>query len=131
MSDNGSVFQTLTEHWNGRKWHLVPSLDPGGSGENNEFYAVAVVSGASAWAVGDYFNGSADQPLIQDWSSSAWQQQSAQIPPGFTLGTLYGAANAPSGRAWAVGFYMNGASTLTLIERWNGSSWLVVPSPNR
>ncbi len=38
---------------------------------------------------------------------------------------------APSGRAWAVGFYLAGTSTLTLIERWNGTSWRVVSSPNR
>ena len=44
---------------------------------------------------------------------------------------LYGAAAAPTGRAWAVGFYMSGTATLTLIERRNGASWQVVTSPIR
>lgn len=130
-SDNGSVFQTLTERWNGRRWQLVPSANPGGSSLNNVLYAVDVASQASAWAVGDYFNGDDDQPLIEHWDGKAWQQEPAQDPPGLVLGTLYGAAPAPSGRAWAVGFYVAGSSTLTLIERWNGTSWQVVPSPNR
>jgi len=130
-SDNASDFQTLTEHWNGRKWRLVPSSDPGGPNENNELFGGAVTSPASALAVGDYFNGNYDQLLIERWNSAGWTQQSVQNPPGFTLGTLYGAAIAPSGRAWAVGFYFTGSSMLTLIERWNGSLWLVVPSPNR
>jgi len=130
-SDNGSVFQTLTELWNGRSWRLVASPDPGGPGQNNVLYAAAAASPASAWAVGDYFDGTADQPLIEHWNSKVWQQQAAQDPPGLTLGTLYGAAAAPSGRAWAVGFYVTGTSTLTLIERWNGTSWRVMPSPNR
>jgi hypothetical protein len=130
-SDNGSVFQTLTEHWNGHMWQLAPSPDPGGSSLNNVLYAVAAASPASAWAAGDYFNGDADQPLIEHWSSQGWQQQPVPDPPGFTLGTFYGAAAAPSGRAWAVGFYITGSSTLTLIEHWNGTSWQVASSPNR
>jgi len=37
---------------------------------------------------------------------------------------------APGGTAWAVGLYViNPALTKALIERWNGSSWRLVPSP--
>ncbi len=43
---------------------------------------------------------------------------------------LLGVAAAPGSRAWAVGLSTNGASQHTLIERWNGSAWKVVPSPN-
>ncbi|HVF98410.1 MAG TPA: hypothetical protein VND68_01120, partial [Chloroflexia bacterium] len=32
--------------------------------------------------------------------------------------------------AWAVGTQTQNGRTLTLIERWNGSAWTVVPSPN-
>lgn len=32
--------------------------------------------------------------------------------------------------AWAVGFTARGPSSRTLVERWDGSSWSVVPSPN-
>ena len=32
--------------------------------------------------------------------------------------------------AWAVGSYGNGTTDQTLIERWNGSAWKQVPSPD-
>ena len=41
---------------------------------------------------------------------------------------------APSGTTggtvWAVGSYYDGSVTRTLVERWAGSGWSVVPSPN-
>ena len=32
--------------------------------------------------------------------------------------------------AWAVGTTYNGVATQTLIERWNGTSWKRLPSPD-
>ncbi len=32
--------------------------------------------------------------------------------------------------AWAVGTYVSAGSDQTLIEHWNGKTWLRVPSPN-
>jgi hypothetical protein len=32
--------------------------------------------------------------------------------------------------AWAVGWYVAGDATLTLVEHWNGTSWTIVPSPH-
>lgn len=43
---------------------------------------------------------------------------------------LYGVAAISASNAWAVGGYFVGASTVTLIEHWNGKSWSVVSSPN-
>src|SRR4029077_3734066 len=31
---------------------------------------------------------------------------------------------------WAVGYSSNGSVEQTLIERWDGSSWAIVPSPD-
>src|SRR5579859_5067099 len=43
---------------------------------------------------------------------------------------LAAVAVAPGGTAWAVGDYNTGSFvTKTLIERWNGTAWRVVPSP--
>jgi hypothetical protein len=45
---------------------------------------------------------------------------------------LAGIAYGPSSDVWAVGSYVNTTSFLnrTLTERWNGSTWVTVKSPN-
>src|SRR5262249_12821192 len=35
-----------------------------------------------------------------------------------------------AGNAWAVGSYVSGTATKTLVEHWNGASWKVIHSPN-
>ena len=37
---------------------------------------------------------------------------------------------ASASDCWAVGSYNTGSNYQTLIERWNGSSWAIVTSPN-
>jgi hypothetical protein len=60
----------VTEHWDGRAWVLVPS--PAGG----LLTGVAVLSPASAWAVGFWtVNGAA---IIEHWDGAAWTW-----PPGF------------------------------------------------
>src|SRR5436190_22390541 len=53
-------------------------------------------------------------------------------PSNGTAGNVLGAVAAVSANeVWAVGAYSNTASvSQTLIERWDGTSWTVVPSPN-
>jgi hypothetical protein len=43
---------------------------------------------------------------------------------------LNGVAATSASNAWAVGSAANGVADLTLILRWNGTSWVQVPSPN-
>jgi hypothetical protein len=43
---------------------------------------------------------------------------------------LFGMAVASPGLAWAVGYYEGTAKNQTLIEAWNGSSWVQQPSPS-
>ena len=57
--NNGSADQTLVERWNGNAWKVQPSLNPGGSADNNDLSDVAGTSPTNAWAVGSYFNGTA------------------------------------------------------------------------
>ena len=60
-SVNNSPFQTLILHWNGTKWQVVPSPNPGP--QHNVLFAVTHVPGTTqAWTVGDSFT---DQGLQQ------------------------------------------------------------------
>ena len=45
-------------------------------------------------------------------------------------GQLNGAAVAPGGTAWAVGYLPGDSGTASLIAHWNGSAWKRVTSPN-
>ena len=48
--DSSFTFYTLTEHWNGSQWSVVPSPSPGST--NTQLSGVTVVSPTNVWAVG-------------------------------------------------------------------------------
>jgi len=49
---------------------------------------------------------------------------------GAASNILIGATATSEDDVWAVGEFLNGVGSQTLIEHWNGSKWKVVPSPN-
>jgi hypothetical protein len=127
----GEITQTLTEHFNGLTWSPVASSNPGGSSADNAFNGVAVRSPSDAWAVGEYFNGRADQTLIELLSGGVWEQVSSVNPAGPNQDNILSAVTIESARnAWAVGSYTTGTQTRSLIEHWNGGTWRQLPSPN-
>lgn len=120
--------QTLILHWNGVIWRVIAS--PNGSQPNNDLLAIAAISTADVWAVG---NTSSDttfpQPLTEHWNGHTW---STITSPNFAGGgVLSGVAALSPDTVWAVGNF-NGSNALpnTLIEQWNGTTWSVVASPN-
>ncbi len=117
--------QTLTLHWDGTAWSIVPSPSPDGA--FNDLFGVAAVSTSDVWAVGDSGSGT----LIEQWNGSSWSVVSSPSPS--TLANLFFAVAIVSANdIWAVGESQNATSGIaqTLIEQWNGSSWSVVSSPN-
>src|SRR5207253_765948 len=48
----GGAIQTVTEHWDGKAWTIVPSPNPQ-PGVDNFLDGVAAVSANNVWAVGD------------------------------------------------------------------------------
>jgi len=126
----GGADQTLVEHWNGTRWKRVFSPSPGGS-HGNGLEGVAATSPTNAWAVGTYNNGTAEQTLVERWNGTRWKHVPSPNPGGPTHANfLSGVAATSSTNAWAVGSYFNGTSFQTLVERWNGTRWKHVPSPN-
>lgn len=122
--------QTLTEHWNGSAWSAITSVNPTGQ---DALVAVAAISSTNVWAVG--FSGSDvsnnARTLTEQWNGSNWS-----VVPSPTPGVsadLVAAARIPGrSQVWAVGHAVTGGGIdQTLIELWNGTSWSVVPSPNR
>jgi hypothetical protein len=121
-----SNFQTIIEHWNGRKWTLIRSPNPGSGG--NYLFGISAISERNIWTIG-YYNptstSSNSQTLIEHWNGTSWNVVSSPY-----IASAYNILNAvtaisPS-NIWAVG----DANHQTLIEHWDGTGWSIVPSPN-
>ncbi len=125
LQNASGVFQTLTEHWDGTAWSIVPS--PSGAGPEAGLLAVAAVSTSDVWAVGDTGSGT----LIERWNGTSWAVVPSPTPAGTLFNPLSGAAVVSANDIWAVGQSQNGTTGIpqTLIEQWNGTSWSIVTSP--
>jgi hypothetical protein len=123
---------TLIEHWDGSVWTIVPT-PPTGAGD--ELTSVAAIGPDDVWAVGDTRAAPAPaRMLTEHWDGSAWT-----VVPSPNQGTqnnqLFGVAGLTSVDVWAVGVRVKplpegGFVNRTLTERWDGTAWSVVPSPN-
>jgi hypothetical protein len=124
---NNNVTQTLTEHWNGTAWSVVPSVNPGAS--FSTLKGVVAVSSTNAWAVGNYTNQQgASQTLTEQWNGTAWSVVPSANPASDNY--LFGVTRVPgSNQLWAVGEYSNGSGGQPLTEYWNGTNWSAVASP--
>lgn len=116
--------QTLTLHWDGLAWSVVPSPNVGTRA--NVLNGVTAVSTNDIWAVGDSFvNSTTTQTLVEHWGGVAWSV--VPSPNGASGSNVLNAVSAiGADDAWAVGQ----AATTTLTEHWDGLAWRVVPSPN-
>jgi len=131
----GSVYQsgpdnTLTEHWDGISWTIIPSPNAT-TQDNNDLTGVTCTSSTDCWGVGHYNPGNSvvvgnyAQRLIEHWDGTSWNLVTS---PTDAQGAAFSdVACAFSADCWTVGETGN---VQTLIERWDGSSWSDVTSPN-
>ena len=128
-------YQTLTQHWDGTAWTVIPS--PGNTKVNSVLDGVAVAGATQAWAVGT-MGCPADQSrtLTEHWNGSRWSI--VRSPNGGVTGNHFSALHAvtalsPS-NVWAVGeqagIRNQAPVTVPLIEHWNGTRWSIVPVPH-
>jgi hypothetical protein len=111
------------------KWSIVNSPNASTT-QTNVFYGMTCVSASDCWAVGYYVNGSATQTLIERWDGSSWAIVSSPNTLPTQDNVLNGVTCVSPSECWAVGYYHNGSVNQSLIERWNGTSWAIVSSPN-
>jgi N-acetylneuraminic acid mutarotase len=120
---------TLIEHWDGTAWHAVPSPNP--VGLVDVFEAIAAVAANDIWAVGYFEDAPGHQGLLAHWDGAAW---SAGFPSPLGEGRheLHGVAMVSATDGWAVGACAcgGGGTQTTVILRWTGTRWDLVPSPN-
>jgi hypothetical protein len=126
--NTGNVIQPLIESFNGTSWSV--STTPAAGTGTATLSGVSCASVSSCQAVGGYTTGGATQTLIESWNGTSW---SLATSPNASAGTnvLNGVTCVTSGSCIAVGYYLNTVNVInTLIETWNGSSWLIKSSAN-
>ena len=126
-SGNGR-FETLAEHWNGSTWTVVPTPDPGSSG--NHLYAVDAVSPDDVWAAGQQLGAQApDNGLVEHWDGQSW----SVIPmPASTSASvlLDGIAVTAADTVWVDGEADSPAGGgRPLIESYSGGTWQTASLP--
>jgi hypothetical protein len=128
-SDYAQTWQTLVEHWDGNSWSIVPSPNPGIS---NTLSSVSAVSPNDVWAVGSSPSGSgpAAQTLVEHWDGSTWSVVPSPSPGNSDY--LSSVSAVSPNDVWVVGTSSSDLhqTSQTLVERWDGNSWSIVPSPN-
>lgn len=97
-------FGTLTEHWDGTSWSIVPSASP--SGYTDDLIAVTAAGPKDYWAAGFAQNIKADDgsgsALVESSTGGAWTV-AKEYTPGFSA-TLAGVSAAGPKNVWAVGY---------------------------
>jgi hypothetical protein len=122
---------TLIESWNGSRWSVVPSPSPGGVTGIDVLSDVSCVSAAFCIAVGSYGPVNLNNSLIESWNGSRWSVMPS--PRGSGSGAVLNAVTCLAVTdCMAVGNYFTPAGQdRTLAATWNGTTWAVVPTPNR
>lgn len=126
---------TLTAHWSGNAWHVLPSPSPGnaaacGPNQSNQYSAVSAISPTDVWAVG-YECVLNQKPLAAHWDGHHWTPTGVPTASGSFETVLTSVSALSPTDVWAAGFYQNrAAANVTLVEHWDGNAWSVVPSPN-
>ncbi len=128
----------LALHWDGRDW-LLSAVDPADEPESHLF-GVAAFASDDVWAVGGWARPGQLQGggLVTHWDGARWWTTALRTTsrpldePGGPYDILNAVAGSSGADVWAVGIQVNVPETFrrTLIERWDGSSWDRVASPN-
>jgi hypothetical protein len=119
------VWESLTERWNGSTWaiEITPNQGPIGS----FIFAVSCPSNHTCTGVGSYYGGT----VTERWNGAEWVSQPSPNPKGYAA-ALAGVSCPSTDSCTAVGHYNNNSSDVTtaLSEQWNGSNWVIEPTPN-
>jgi hypothetical protein len=83
QQDLSRVWHTLTEHWDGSSWSVVPAIDAGSSG--NHFYAVKANASNDVYAVGQQAGtGFPNIALVEHWDGKKWSVVASPADPSAT-----------------------------------------------
>jgi hypothetical protein len=111
-----NLYRTLTQHWNGTSWSIIPS--PNVNGSHNYLFAVDAVGPNDIWAVGNYDWDN----LTMHWDGTQWS-----IVPSPNFDTGFDNLNSVSALAtddvWAVGSNVHASVEQVVAIHWDGNQW--------
>jgi hypothetical protein len=115
-----AAVRTLIEFYNGSRWAIEPSPNPGSS---NQLFSVAATKSGTIWAVG----GDSQGAIILKHSGGHWEQ--VKVPFNINLQSV---TVTPAGQVWAAGYEFddNTLANATAIIHLTSSGWAQVPSPS-
>jgi hypothetical protein len=117
----------LIEHWNGAAWSIVAS--PNMTSNSNDINAIASVAPNKAYALGDYFTGSAYNTFAETWNGANWIL--VPSPNHGTNGTeIEAVAASVRTGVLAVGQYNIAGSSKTFAMRLAPTGWTAIQSDN-
>ena len=132
---------TLTMHYDGTAWRVVPSPNVAVrhplNGARQVLGGVEAVRHDDVWAVGntiDTASGSflPDKTLILHWNGTAWSVVPSPDSPAEDV--LSGVSALSPTDVWAVGQFVDRSGSTPIARtrtlHWNGAAWSVVASPN-
>jgi hypothetical protein len=124
-------YVTLAERWNGTEWSIQSTPNPNGA-KLSWIGGVSCPSSSVCTAVGEYNNSSGvTVTLAERWNGTEWSIQSTPNQSGATESVLGGVSCSSSTSCIGVGYDKNSSGTyVTLAERWNGTEWVVLSTPN-
>ena len=126
----GSYDQTLIEEWNGTSWSIVTSPNSSTT-QTNILNGVSCTSATFCVAAGEYYTGTYNQTLIEEWNGTSWSIVTSPNTSTTQSNYLNGGVSCTSATfCVAAGFLYTGSYYQTLVEEWNGTSWSIVTSPN-
>jgi hypothetical protein len=123
---NVSTF-TLTMHWNGSAWTILPSPNPAvptPTGADQSLNGVVEIAPNDVWAVGgttDLTGFQPARPIAMHWNGTAWSLASLSNPGN---GGLTAVTATSSTSVWAAG-----TVGTTSVLHWNGTAWAPETTP--
>jgi hypothetical protein len=130
--------KTLTEHWDGTKWSVVPSPNPPLGITGSWLRSATALSANDVWAVGYYRVGSPLVPLIEHWDGTQWSIVPNPVSANSVVnGVLNDIKALAPNNIWIVGHIPLGvggqgvSGNPPLVFHWDGTQWssISVPSP--
>lgn len=134
----GQPSVTLTEHWNGSSWSIVPSPSPSPSGS----YLLAVSAGAAddVWAVGEQVDPGTltERALVLHWDGGSWSAVPYAAVDGCTDRARLTAVEATARPVLVAGTCRTATGAEQgFVDRRTASGWAVeagagtIPAPSR
>jgi hypothetical protein len=124
--------KTLTEHWDGSVWTVIPSPSIDNIGPypaNNQLVDVVAIAPNDVWAVGTATTIVAGEALTLHWNGTQWTiVRNPGMNPRFYDANLLGITAVGANNIWAVGQITTSVER-KFIANWNGTSWTSVSSP--